>query len=158
MLLGIYSEFYDKKASVFPVTWTYYNIFMHSSGFLTMKDSILIRSIHLYIQFIFFLIFKLHKFFCSSICYMFSCHYSINVKRHCDKGNSSKRKYLIGSLIKLSEAWSCIIMAESMISHKCGAGEEAEIHKLRLDLTWAFETPKPTYSDTCIPTRPHPFQ
>lgn len=96
---------------------------------------------------------------------MFSCHYSINVKRHCDKSNSSKRKHLIGSLIKLSDAWSCIIMAESMISHKCGAGEEAEIHKLNhrqrvKGWTWhgllkLQSLPTVTH---VFPTRPHPFQ
>jgi len=56
------------------------------------------------------------------------------MNRHYGQSYSYKRKYLIGGLLIVSEAYS-IVRADSMAAGSCGAGEVAEsyilIHKQR---------------------------
>jgi len=88
-----------------------------------------------------------------------------SVKRHHDQGNAYKRKQLIGGLLTILEGSSMIIMAggkqtdmvpeqylRASHPYQQGSGRERDW------LDMGFEIPKPTFSNTSSPTRPHPLQ
>jgi hypothetical protein len=79
-------------------------------------------------------------------------HCSVAVKRH-DQSNSYKRKHLIGDFLCIFSGYNFRGLVLYCVRQR---GLDAAGREL-LGLVWAFETWKPTPSDTHIPSRPYPL-